>query len=37
MIRILTKHWFWIMTFVVGWIAMITLLIAEGEGAAPGM
>lgn len=37
MARMLTKHWFWIITFVVCWIAMITLLIAEGKGAAPGV
>jgi hypothetical protein len=31
--RLLTNHWFWILIFVISWIAMITLLIADGYGA----
>lgn len=35
--RLLTNHWFWLLVFVIGWIAMITVLIADGYGAAPGL
>ncbi|HEV8558019.1 MAG TPA: hypothetical protein VGR06_16700 [Actinophytocola sp.] len=35
--RLLTNHWFWILTFVVSWIAMITVLIADGYGRASGI
>ena len=34
--RLLTNHWFWILAFVLSWIVMITILIADGSGAAPG-
>lgn len=37
MTRLLTNHWFWILTFVVSWIAMITVLIADGYGRASGI
>jgi hypothetical protein len=30
MTRLLTNHWFWILAFVLGWIVMITVLIAGG-------
>jgi hypothetical protein len=33
MTRLLTNHWFWILAFVVSWIVMITLLIADGYGS----
>lgn len=36
MTRLLTNHWFWIFTFIVGWIVMITILIADGYGATAG-
>jgi len=36
MTRMLTNHWFWILTFVLAWIVMITILIADGYGAAAG-
>ena len=36
MTRLLTNHWFWIFAFVLCWIIMITVLIAEGYGAASG-
>lgn len=36
MARLLTSHLFWLLTFVVGWLVAITLLIANGHGAAPG-
>jgi hypothetical protein len=32
MTRLLTNHWFWTLVFVVSWIAMITVLIADGYG-----
>jgi hypothetical protein len=34
--RLLTNHWFWILAFVLSWIVMITILIADGYGAATG-
>ena len=34
MTRLLTNHWFWILTFVLSWIVMITILIADGYGTA---
>jgi hypothetical protein len=34
MARWLTNHWFWILAFVLGWIGVITVLIADGYGAA---
>jgi hypothetical protein len=33
MSRLLTNTWFWVLTFVLGWIVMITLLIAQGYGS----
>jgi hypothetical protein len=36
MTRLLTNHWFWILTFVISWITMITVLIADGYGAGAG-
>lgn len=36
MTRLLTNHWFWIFAFVLSWIIMITILIAEGYGRATG-
>jgi hypothetical protein len=35
--RLLTNTLFWLMTFVLGWLVLITLLIAQGYGASPGM
>jgi hypothetical protein len=35
--RLLTNHWFWILTFVISWIAMITVLIADGYGSGDGL
>jgi hypothetical protein len=32
--RLLTNHWFWILAFVLSWLVMITVLIADGYGAA---
>jgi hypothetical protein len=37
MTRLLTNTMFWLMTFVLGWLVLITLLIAQGYGAAPGI
>jgi len=34
--RLLTNHWFWIFAFVLSWIIMITVLIAEGYGGGAG-
>ena len=36
MTRMLTNYWFWIFMFVVAWIVMITVLIADGYGAGHG-
>jgi hypothetical protein len=36
MTRLLTNHWFWISAFVVAWIVMITVLIADGYGLTTG-
>jgi hypothetical protein len=35
MIRLLTRPMFWMLAFVLSWLVMITVLIAEGAGAAP--
>jgi len=32
----LAKPWLWILTFVVSWLILITVLIALGKGGAPG-
>jgi hypothetical protein len=37
MTRILTSQWFWLLTFVLGWLVVITVLIADGYGAAPAI
>lgn len=37
MTRMLTSHLFWLLTFVLCWLVLITLLIADGYGAAPGI
>jgi hypothetical protein len=36
MSRLLTNTWFWLLTFVTGWIILVTLLIAQGYGASEG-
>jgi hypothetical protein len=37
MTRLLTNHLFWLLAFVLAWLIAITLLIADGHGAAPGI
>jgi hypothetical protein len=33
--RLLTSPLFWMLTLVLGWLVVVTLLIANGAGAAP--
>lgn len=31
----LTRSWFWILAFLLGWLVLVTVLIALGFGGAP--